>query len=96
MLIDKGVSAGEVISLKLNSGEELLAKLVEETTSGYKVSKPLVLSMNQQGMGMIPFMFTANPEKDITILKSAVSAITVCDKMFADQYVQGTTGIKLA
>lgn len=29
MLIDKGVSAGEVITLKLTSGEELVAKLVE-------------------------------------------------------------------
>jgi hypothetical protein len=96
MLIDKGVTTGEVISLKLSSGEEIIAKLEEETSTGYKVSKPLVLSMNNQGMGMVPFMFTANAEKDITLNKTAVAAITTCDKMFADQYIQGTTGIKLA
>jgi hypothetical protein len=95
MLIDKGVSAGEVVSFKLTSGEELIAKLVEETATGYKVSKPLVLSMSQQGIGMIPFMFTVNPEKDISISKNSVIAISSCDKQFADQYISGTTGIAM-
>jgi len=30
MLINKGVSEGEVITLKLTSGEEIVAKLVED------------------------------------------------------------------
>jgi hypothetical protein len=96
MLIDKGIAAGEVVSLKLTSGEEVIAKLVEETATGYRVSKPLVLSMGPQGIGMVPFMFTVNPEKEINISKNAVSVIVNCDKQFADQYIQGTTGIKLA
>ena len=45
MLIDKGVSAGEVITLKLTSGEEIVAKLVEETATHYKLSKPMVIGM---------------------------------------------------
>jgi hypothetical protein len=95
MLIDKGVSAGEVISLKLISGEEILAKLVEETDKEYKVSKPLVLSVGQQGLGMIPLMFTIDPEKDIKISKSSVMVISNTDKQFANQYLQGTTGIAM-
>jgi hypothetical protein len=31
MLISKGVAAGEVVTFKLTSGEEVVAKLVEET-----------------------------------------------------------------
>ena len=31
MIIDKGVSVGDVVTIKLTSGEELLASLVEET-----------------------------------------------------------------
>jgi hypothetical protein len=95
MLIDKGVSAGEVISLKLISGEEILAKLVEETDKEYKVSKPLVLSVGQQGLGMIPLMFTIDPEKDIKISKSSVMVVSNTDKQFANQYLQGTTGIAM-
>lgn len=96
MLIDKGLTEGEVVSIKLTSGEEVIAKFVSESSDGYKVSKPLVLSMNQQGIGMIPFMFTLSPDKDVMIFKHSISVINNCDKMFADQYIQGTTGIKLA
>ena len=95
MLIDKGMTAGEVISMKLSSGEELVAKLVEETDRGFKVSKPLVLSIGQQGVGMIPFMFTVNPEKEVVINRSSVIATQVTDNKFTDQYTQGTTGIAL-
>ena len=96
MLIDKGVTAGEVITIKLTSGEELVAKLIEETASHYKLAKPLVLSMTQQGIGMMPYLFTVNPDKDVQLNKSTVTVIVPTDKQFSDQYIQGTTGIKLA
>lgn len=96
MLIDKGIAAGEVVTMKLTSGEEIVTKLVEETATGYKISKPLVLSMGPQGVGMMPYLFTGNPDKDLTLNQSSVTVITTTEKQFADQYIQGTTGIKLA
>lgn len=96
MLINRGVGAGEVVTLKLMSGEELIAKYVEETGKGHKLNKPLVLSMGPQGMGMIPFAITVDMEKEITINASAVIAIETTEKQFADAYIQNTTGIKLA
>ena len=95
MLIDKGVSAGEVITLKLTSGEELVAKLVEETDTYYKLSHPQVIGMGPKGPGLMPYLFTVSPEKEIKILKPTVVVVEASDKSFADQYIQGTTGIKL-
>ncbi len=95
MLIDKGVTEGEVITIKLTSGEELIGKLVEEGPMHYKVSKPMVLTAGQQGLGMAPYLFTVNPEKDIKISKSTVTVCEATDKQFADSYISGTTGIKL-
>lgn len=95
MLIDKGIASGDVVSMKLITGEEIITKLVEETSTEFKVSKPLVLSVGQQGMGMIPMMFTVDPEKDLKILKSSVVVISNTDKQFANQYLQGTTGIAM-
>ena len=96
MLIDKGVAANEVITLKLTSGEEIVAKLVEETETHYKLSKPMVLSMTQQGVGLMPYLFTVNPDKEIKLLKTTVTVAEATDKSFADQFIQQTTGIKLA
>ncbi len=96
MIIDKGVAVGEVVTLKLTSGEELVAKLVEESDNYYKISKPLVLGHTPQGPGLMPYLFTVSPDKDIKLLKSAVTVAEASDKQFADQYLQSTTGIKLA
>jgi hypothetical protein len=96
MLIDKGVTAGEVITLKLTSGEELVARLVEEGTDFYKLSKPSVIGMSPKGPALMPYLFTVSPEKDIKLGKNAVAVVAASDKEFADQYMQGTTGIALA
>jgi uncharacterized alpha/beta hydrolase family protein len=96
MLIDKGVAAGEVITLKLTSGEELVAKLVEETAVHYKLSHPQVIGHGPKGPGLMPYLFTVNPDKEVKLLKTAVTVVEASDKVFADQFIQATTGIKLA
>ena len=96
MLIDKGVSVGEVITLKLTSGEEIVAKLAAETDSHYKLSRPMVIGMGERGPGLMPYLFTVNPEKEVKLLKTTVTVAEATDKTFADQFIQSTTGIKLA
>jgi len=96
MLINKGVSAGEVITLKLTSGEELIAKLVEETDSYYKLSRIQVIGMGPKGPGLMPYLFTVNPDKDIKLLKQTVTVAEATDEAFAKQFIESTTGIALA
>jgi hypothetical protein len=96
MLIDKGVSVGEVITLKLTSGEELVAKLTEETATYYKLSKPMVIGMGAKGPGLMPYLFTVSPDKEVKLLKTTVTVAEATDKQFADQFIQTTTGITLA
>jgi hypothetical protein len=95
MLIDKGVSVGEVVTFKLTSGEELVAKLVEDGAAYYKLSRPMVIGMGQQGPGLMPYLFTVHPDKDVKLNKSVVAMAEATDKQFADQFIQSTTGIKL-
>ena len=73
MLIDKGVSVGEVITLKLTSGEEIVAKLIEENDLHYKLSRPMVIGMGQQGPGLMPYLFTVDPDKEIKLQKKTVT-----------------------
>ena len=96
MLISKGVAVGEVITLKLTSGEEIVAKLSEETDSYYKLSKPMVIGMGQKGPGLMPYLFTVAPDKDVKLSKTTVTVAEPTDKQFADQFIESTTGIALA
>ena len=95
MLIDKGVSEGEVITLKLTSGEETVAKLAEESPTYYKLSKPMVIGMGAKGPGLMPYLFTVNPDKDVKLLKQTVTVAEPTDAEFAKQFLETTSGIKL-
>lgn len=95
MLIDKGVTVGEVVTFKLTSGEEIVAKLVEEGPMHYKLSRPMVIGMGAQGPGLMPYLFTVHPDKEVKLSKTVVAMAEATDKQFADQFIQSTTGIKL-
>lgn len=95
MLIDKGVSAGEVVTLKLTSGEEIVARLDEETDTHYKLTKPMVIGMGPNGPGLMPYLFTVSQDKTIPLLKIIVIVVVASDKQFADQYMQSTTNIQM-
>jgi hypothetical protein len=95
MLISKGVTKGEVITLKLTSGEELVAKLSEETDTHYKLSRPMVIGQGPQGPGLMPYLFTVSPDKVIGLLKTTVTVAEGTDEMFAKQFLESTSGIKL-
>jgi hypothetical protein len=95
MFINKGMTPGSVITLKLTSGEEIIARFAEKTQSGYRVLKPMVLTMGPKGIGLIPYLITANMESELEILNTAITVVTDTDKDPSDQYMQNTTGIKL-
>ena len=96
MLIDKGVTVGEVVTFKLTSGEELVAKLTEDGAAYYKLSRPMVIGMSPQGPALMPYLFTVSPDKEVKLQKGVVAMAEATDKVFADQFIEQTTGIKLA
>ena len=94
-LIKKPSKPGDIITFKLSSGEEVIARLVEETDTVYKLERPMTLSYSPQGVGITPWIITSEPEATIEILKKRVTASTPTMKQVSDQYLQGTTGIKI-
>lgn len=95
MLIERALSSGDVVTLKLFNGEELVARFEEETDQGFKISKPMVIAMGPNGPGLIPYLFTVNPSKSITVDKRAVTVAVATEKQFADQYLSSTTSIQM-
>lgn len=96
MLISKPITEGSTVTLKLTSGEELVARFNGESDTHYKLGKPVVLTMTPQGIGMVPYLITVDPDLDVSISKGTVTVMATTGKQASDQYIQGTTGIKLA
>lgn len=94
MLIEKSIKENDVITIKLTSGEELMCRLVEERDDYFKVSKPLVVGMTNNGPALMPFLFTVHPDKDVKIHKP-VTIVELSDEEFAKQYIKSTTNIAI-
>lgn len=94
LLINKGYKQGDVVSLKLINSDELIAEFESETDEVVKLRRPLALTMNAQGLGMMPWMILGSDEF-ITLSKNHVMAISASKPDAASQYTQGTTGIAL-
>ena len=96
MLINKGITVGEIVTIKSTSGEELVAKLVEDTPTGITVNRPLVLTANAKGQPILaPFLFTIDEKTDVTILKSAVMILAPTVADVVKTYHEQTTSINL-
>ena len=95
MLITKGITEGEVVTIKTTAGEEIIAKLVKDEEKSVTVSKPLALTAGTKGIALVPFIFTTHPDTPLTISKQTVMVVAPTDKEYADTYTENTTGIKL-
>jgi CxxC motif-containing protein len=95
MLIETPYKIGDTVSLKLSSGEEIVARLDAESDTTYTLIKPLMLTMSQQGIGLAPYMFTVRPDAKININAKNVICIVKTEESMSKQYISNTTGIAL-
>jgi hypothetical protein len=95
MLLEKPMASGDVVSLKLINGDEIIARLDSDDHNGITVTKPLAITVGPQGLGMMPWIFLGNKET-VTIKREHIFVMVPSKKDAADQYMQGTTGIALA
>ena len=95
MLIEKPIAEGDVVSIKLINGDEIIARLESDDHRGITVDRPLALTLGPQGLGMVPWVFLAD-KSTMTISRDHIFVMVRSKKDAADQYMQGTTGIALA
>lgn len=96
MLLDKPIKQGTTISIKITSGEEVIACYEDDTDVSLIVTKPATISATPDGkMGIIPWMMTSRVEK-FYINKTAVVAYVATEEEISKGYLQSTTNITLA
>lgn len=93
MLIEAPYKNGDTVSLKLSSGEEIVARLENESDKKFTLHKPMVLIMQQQGLGLAPYMYSVSPDAKFNVLASTVSCVAKTELEIAKQYVATTSGI---
>jgi hypothetical protein len=87
--------AGKVYTLKLNSGEELIAKITAVDEQFLSVENPVSVAPGPQGMGLVPSLFTADHDNDVTINMNSVAMVADTEDGVKMKYLEATTGIKV-
>jgi len=103
MLVNKAsnFAVGEIVTLKLITGEEILAKVVESTETSITLNKPLtlVLAGGHSGQGMVamaPFMLGITDDTNLTFDSSKILTKGKARPDAAAQYRQLTGSLQVA
>ena len=86
---------GKVYTFKLNSGEEMIAKVVDAGEGYAMLQDPVSVAPGPQGMGLVPSMFTADPDKNPRLNMNCVAISSLTDESIRMKYIEATTGIKV-
>lgn len=86
----------EVITIKLTSGEELICRVIEQNDMYLTVSEPLSVAPSQNGIGLMPSVFTAERDKLVRINTNCITMYCVTADQVRIKYIEATTGITTA
>ena len=84
-----------VYTFKLNSGEELVAKVVQAGGEFIVIEQPVSIAPTQQGMQLIPSIFTGDPKSQVKLNTSSVAMFVSTEDSVKMKYLEATTGIKV-
>jgi hypothetical protein len=86
----------EIYTFKLNSGEEVVAKVLEIGDECLIIGNPVSIGPTPSGKpGLIPSMFTYNIESSVELNTNSIAMIGLTDENIKSQYIQATTGLSV-
>lgn len=89
------MQVGQVYTFKLNSGEEVITKVVGIDGDKVDIEHPVSVAPGPQGMGLIQSLFTVDPDQKITLNMNCVAIHALTDDGVKMKYIEATTGIKV-
>lgn len=96
MLLQKNYNKGDVVTFKLQNGEELITRIEEETEDFYLLNKPMVLIPGpNNGLGLAPMLFSVDAKEFVRLNKQSITMQAKTVQDIANQYLQQTTGLTL-
>ena len=87
---------GEIYTVKLTSGEEVIAKVTGVEGNSLTLTHPLTIAPGPQGMGLVPSIFTAENDKPVTLNTNTITMFAITAEPVRVKYIEATTGITTA
>jgi hypothetical protein len=90
----KEVNNTDVFTIKLNSKEELVTRIIEHNETEVCVRNPMCMVQTQSGIGMQPWALTASLQEQWINVQHILTIVRT-NKEIASSYMQSTTGLTI-
>ena len=94
MLVTNKYDQDDIVTFKIVNGDEIVAKIVEESDDAFTVIKPCTVMPSQQGLGLLQSLLTSDLNKSIRLEKRNVMMHAPTVKDVQNHYIKTTTGIE--
>jgi hypothetical protein len=88
-------ASGEIYTLKLVSGEEITAKILNRFADCIEVQQPISMVLGPQGLQMMPSLFSANQDKTVHINTATIVMQAETREDVKAKYIEATTGVAI-
>lgn len=89
------IKANETYTFKLNSGEELVAKVVSTTDNYVLITSPVSVAPGPNGMGLMPSLFTNDQRGNVRLNTNSISLVADTEEAVKLKYIEATTGLQV-
>ena len=83
----------EIYTFKMNSGEEIVTRIVNIDDKHIEIEHPIVVALTPQGLQMMPGIFTSDNTKNVRLNTNSYSMVAETREDVRNNYIQATTGI---
>lgn len=87
------IKEGEVYTFKMNSAEELIAKVVSITETEIVVNEPVSVAPGPQGLGLVPSLFTVGAKSEVRLNINTIALYALTDESVKAKYIEATSGL---
>lgn len=94
MLVNKGYAKGDIVCFKMVTGDEIVAKIVEQNSEGYVVNRPCTVIPSPQGLGLMQSLISADINTNVTLKSEHVIMHGPVITDIENHYIRTTTGIQ--
>ena len=93
MLKEKTYDSGDIVTVYLQTGQEILGKFVSEDDNSTVLTKPLTVAIGPKGAAFQTFTVTGDSEKNVQFKSNKIISVLKTRKDTADSYTQATSTI---
>ena len=89
------IKENETYTFKLNSGEELVAKVISIGDNYVLITSPVSVAPGPNGMGLMPSLFTNDQRGNVRLNTNRISLVADTEEAVKLKYIEATTGLQV-